>query len=159
MPFGLARTLAAEFMPALPSPLGQRDTALQSNFIVGFGAPSCAHLGGYKRASYPDRGCKPGKFSPKRTDVVGIFPNDDAITRLAGALLLEQNDERRVQRARYMTLETMAPLSDDLTISLPVAARWSRPHREHGVRRQLHHATEYNPAGTSMCSRNPFRVS
>ena len=55
----------------------------------------------------------------RRTDVVGIFPNDDALVRLVGAILLEQNDEWAVQRARDMTLETMATLSDDATVGLP----------------------------------------
>lgn len=54
----------------------------------------------------------------RRTDVVGIFPNEDAIVRLVGALLLEQNDEWAVQRARYITLETIAPMSDDPIVSL-----------------------------------------
>jgi putative transposase len=58
----------------------------------------------------------------RRTDVVGIFPNEAAITRLVGAILLEQNDEWTVQRARYMTLETIAPLSDDPIIMLSAVA-------------------------------------
>jgi hypothetical protein len=55
----------------------------------------------------------------RRIDVVGIFPNEDAITRLVGAIMLEQNDEWAVQRARYITLETTVPLSEAPIFRLP----------------------------------------
>lgn len=55
--------------------------------------------------------------------MVGIFPNDEAIIRLVGALLLEQNDEWAVQRARYMMLETIGQMSDDPLISLLAVVR------------------------------------
>ena len=51
----------------------------------------------------------------RRTNVVQIFPNEAAIVRLVGALLLEQNDEWAVCR-RYMSLETLAGLCDDAAV-------------------------------------------
>jgi len=53
----------------------------------------------------------------RRTDVVGIFPNEAAITRLVGALLLEQSDEWSLQR-RYMQLEGLQTLADNQTARL-----------------------------------------
>jgi putative transposase len=53
----------------------------------------------------------------RRTDVVGIFPNEAAITRLVGALLLEQSDEWSLQR-RYMQLEGLQTLTDNQTARL-----------------------------------------
>ena len=47
----------------------------------------------------------------RRTNVVGIFPNDALITRLVGAMLLEQSDEWSLNR-RYMQLEGLQSLSD-----------------------------------------------
>jgi putative transposase len=58
----------------------------------------------------------------RRTNVVGIFPNDNAITRLVGAMMLEQNDEWSLTR-RYMQLEGLQTLSDTVPTRLSAVAR------------------------------------
>jgi putative transposase len=58
----------------------------------------------------------------RRTNVVGIFPNDAAITRLVGAMLLEQNDEWCLNR-RYMQLEGLQSLCDTAPARLSAIQR------------------------------------
>ena len=57
----------------------------------------------------------------RRSDVIGIFPNDEAIVRLVGALMLEANDKWTVAR-RYMSLESLARVIDNPDIRLPAVA-------------------------------------
>ena len=75
------------------------------------------------------------------------FPNDAAVIRLVGALMLEQNDERAVSR-RYMTLETLGSVSHNPTVSLPALAAWHEP--DPAVdRRFLHHPTGHHQQSAS----------
>ncbi len=54
----------------------------------------------------------------RRADVVAIFPNEASITRLIGAVLLEQNDEWLLQ-CRCMQIEGMAELISPLLDAEP----------------------------------------
>ena len=75
----------------------------------------------YQAALHQPAGA-PQREIKRRTEVVGIFPNQAAIVRLVSAILPEQNDRWAVQRCCYMTLESVVLLSDDPIVSLPTMA-------------------------------------
>ncbi len=62
----------------------------------------------------------------RRAAVIGIFPNDEAIIRLVGALMLETNDECAIAR-RYMSLETRGPPHSRRSLSTNLGRATSVP--------------------------------
>jgi transposase-like protein len=111
------RKVADQLRPKLPKLAALMDEA--EHDVLGFMSFPAAHRTKLHSTNPIER--LNGEIK-RRTEVVGIFPNEAAITRLIGAILLEQNDEWAVQRARYMMLETIAPLSHDPVAGLPAVA-------------------------------------
>ena len=111
------RKVADQLRPKVPNLATLMDTA-ESDVLAYMGFPA-AHRVKLHSTNPLER--LNGEIK-RRTEVVGIFPNEAAITRLVGAILLEQNDEWAVQRSRYMTLESFTPIGDDPLVSLPTLA-------------------------------------
>ena len=111
---GQWRKVADQVRPSLPKLAGLLDEA--ETDVLAYMTFPAAHRAKLHSTNPLER--LNGEIK-RRTEVVGIFPNEAAIIRLVGAILLEQNDEWMVQRSRYLSLETIATLSDNPVVSLP----------------------------------------
>ena len=98
-----ARERVAHVIPRL-EPVAPKVCRLLEEDLIAFYAFPSEHWTKLRSTNPLER---VNKEIGRRTDVVGIFPNDAAVIRLAGALLSEQNDEWLVQR-RYLSAVSMA---------------------------------------------------
>jgi transposase-like protein len=101
------RTVADQLRPKVPKLAALMDSAEED--VLAYMAFPAAHRAKLHSTNPIER--LNGEIK-RRTNTVGIFPNEAAVVRLVGALLLEQSDEWATQRARYMTLEGISTVSD-----------------------------------------------
>jgi putative transposase len=103
-----ARRLLGETLTRLERPLPKIAAMLvdaEDDLLAFYAFPSSHHS--KLRSTNPLE--RVNREIGRRTDVVGIFPNDRSLLRLAGALLIEQNDDWLVTR-RYLSQDSMAEL-------------------------------------------------
>jgi putative transposase len=111
------RTVADQRRPRVPKHAALIDPAEED--VLTFTAFATEHRAKFHSTNPLERAnCK----IKRRTDVIRNFPSKAAVTHRVGATRLEQNDEWAVQR-RYMSRETLAPISDAPNVSLPAVAR------------------------------------
>ncbi len=101
------RTVADQLRPKVPKLANLMDEAEED--VLAYMAFPAAHRPKLHSTNPIER--LNGEIK-RRTNTVGIFPNEAAVVRLVGAILLEQSDEWATQRARYMTLEGISAVSD-----------------------------------------------
>lgn len=78
-----------------------------------------------ERLNVASRGALGSAVIKRRTNVVGIFPNDPAIVRLVGAVLLEQQEEWQLEGRRMFSLDSMTaipPAAEKLPAAEPSPA-------------------------------------
>ena len=96
----------------------------------------------------------------RRTRVVGIFPNDAAITRLVGAVLLEQDERWQLEDRRMVSAETMASIPALLSCRIAPPSIYPWPYVQPGpMRRSTPQATAHGWPGISPAAWGPMAMA